>query len=369
MRAMKVPFLDLKAQYASIREDVLSAVSEVLDSQLCIGGQQIAELEARIAALSDCKYAVGVSSGTDALLCVLMSLDLAPGDEVITTPFSFFATAGEIARLGAKPVFVDIDPRTFNMDPSLIERSITSRTRAIIPVHLYGQMADMDPIMEIAEKHCLMVIEDAAQAIGATYRGRKAGSMGAAGCFSFYPTKNLGACGDAGMITTNDRQLYERMLLMRNHGGDRQYFHRYIGGNFRLDALQAAILLVKLPYLERWSEARRRNAAYYDERLRGTAVGTPYVNPDCTHIYHQYVVTVAQRDDVKKRLESESIGCQVYYPLPLDQQECFRDLRNANASICANAARAAQQVLALPIYPELSREMQDYVIDAITGGQ
>src|SRR5579864_1583970 len=241
---MNVPLLDLKAQYATIKEEVLAAVAEVLDSQVCIGGPKIAELEQKIAAISDCKYAVGVSSGTDALLCSLMALEIGPGDEVITTPFTFFATAGSIARTGATPVFVDIDPRTYNMNPESIEPAVTKRTKAIMPVHLFGQMCDMDPIMEIANRHGLYVIEDAAQSITATYKGRKAGSIGTCGCFSFFPSKNLGGAGDGGMIVTNDQALYEKMSLLRNHGAKPKYYHKYIGGNFRLDPIQAAILLV-----------------------------------------------------------------------------------------------------------------------------
>lgn len=362
---MEVPFLDLKAQYAQIKNQVLAAVSDVLESQVCIGGPKIAELEDQIAALSGCQYAVGVSSGTDALLCSLMSLDIGPGDEVITTPFTFFGTAGAIARTGAKPVFVDIDPRTYNIDPALIERRITRQTKVIIPVHLYGQMAEMDPIMEVANRHGIPVIEDAAQAIGATYQGRQAGSIGAVACFSFYPTKNLGACGDAGMIVTNDARLRDRMSMMRNHGGDRKYFHRYVGGNFRLDPIQAAILLVKLPYLRKWSEARRQNAAYYDRHFRGTALRTPCVHPDCVSIYHQYVIEVDRREEMIAHLHAKGVGCEVYYPLSLDQQECFQRFGYNSESRCPKSSRAAGRVLALPVYPELTPTMQDYVIGAV----
>src|ERR1017187_8113620 len=244
---MKVPLLDLKAQWATIREAALAAVTEVLDSQVCIGGPKVAELEQKIAAISDCKYAVGVSSGTDALLCSLMALGIGPGDEVITTPFTFFATAGSIARTGATPVFVDIEPRTYNINPELIEVAVTKRTKAIMPVHLFGQVCDMDPILKVANKHGLLVIEDAAQSITATYKGRKAGSIGTVGCFSFFPSKNLGAAGDGGMIVTNDETLYAKTALFRNHGAKPKYHHRFIGGNFRLDPIQAAVLLVKLP--------------------------------------------------------------------------------------------------------------------------
>jgi dTDP-4-amino-4,6-dideoxygalactose transaminase len=350
---MKIPLLDLKAQYASIRAEVLASVAEVLESQVCIGGPKISQLEQKIAEISDCKYAVGVSSGTDALLCSLMSLDIASGDEVITTPFTFFATAGCIARTGAKPVFVDIDPRTYNINPELIERAITKNTKAIMPVHLFGQMCDMDPIMDIAQRHGLAVIEDAAQSITATYKGRKAGSIGTCGCFSFFPSKNLGAAGDGGMIVTNDESLYNRMLIMRSHGSKPKYYHRYIGGNFRLDPLQAAILLVKLKYLNDWSNARRTHADQYNRELKDVAVDTPYVAPSCVSIYNQYVIRLPQRDELKASLGAHEIGTEIYYPLPLHLQECFRPLGFTEGSF-PESERAAQQVLALPVYPELN---------------
>ena len=359
---MKVPLLDLKAQYSTIKGEVLAAVAEVLESQVCIGGPKVAELEREIAAISDCKYGVAVSSGTDALLCSLMSLSIGGGDEVITTPFSFFATAGCISRVGAKPVFVDIDPNTYNIDPRLIEAAITPRTRAIIPVHLFGQMADMDLIMDIANRHGLFVIEDAAQSISATYKGRKAGSIGTTGCFSFFPSKNLGAAGDAGLIVTNDEALYERMSMMRSHGAKPKYYHKYVGGNFRLDPIQAAILLVKLPHLDAWSEARRRNAARYGRLLAGSPVTTPYIRPDCVSIFNQYVVRVRNRDEVIKAFAGAGISSEVYYPLPLHLQECFSYAvpRGVHFPV---SERAAEQVLALPIYPELTPEMIDYVAD------
>ncbi|HEY1576212.1 MAG TPA: DegT/DnrJ/EryC1/StrS family aminotransferase, partial [Terracidiphilus sp.] len=319
---MKVPLLDLKAQYASIRDEIQAAVAEVLESQVCIGGPKVAELEQKVAALSECKHAVGVSSGTDALLCSLMALGIGPGDEVITTPFTFFATAGCIARVGALPVFVDIDRRTFNIDPARIEDAITPRTKAIIPVHLFGQMCDMDPIMEIARKHNLYVIEDAAQAISATYKGRKAGSIGTVGCFSFFPSKNLGGAGDGGMVVTNDSELYERLVMMRSHGSKPKYYHKLVGGNFRLDPLQAAILLVKLPHLNEWSELRRAHAAYYDRALAHCSLDTPYIAPECVSIFNQYVVRFRERDALKAALRQADIGSEIYYPLSLHQQEC-----------------------------------------------
>lgn len=361
---MEVPLLDLKAQYAKIKDEVLAGISEVLESQRCIGGPKVAELEEKIARISDCGFGVGVSSGTDAILNCLMSLDIGPGDEVITTPFTFFSTAGCIARVGAKPVFVDIDSRTFNIDPSLIEPAITERTRAIIPVHLFGQMSDMDPIMEVADKYDLTVIEDAAQSMTSTYKGRKAGSIGTAGCFSFFPSKNLGGVGDGGLIVTSDQQLTERLRMMRDHGQNPQYYYRHIGGNFRLDPIQAAALLVKLPHLDEWSEARRLNAAYYDERFAGTAVRTPYVRPDCVSVYNQYVVRTPRRDELMAHLQQSNIGCAVYYPVPLHLQECFSYLGHKEGDF-PESEKTAREVLALPIYPELTEEMKDYVADTI----
>lgn len=352
---MKIPLLDLKVQHAGIREEVLRAVAEVLDSQVCILGPKVEELEKKVAALSDCRFAVGVSSGTDALLAALMALGIGQGDEVVTTPFTFFATAGCIARVGALPVFVDIDPRTFNIDPSRIEAAITPRTRAIMPVHLFGQMCDMDPIMEIANRHGIPVIEDAAQAISATYKGRKAGSMGAIGCFSFFPSKNLGAAGDGGMCVTNDAKLHEMLLLMRSHGSKPKYYHKYVGGNFRLDPIQAAVLLVKLPHLETWSLARRRNAALYDAAFAGSPVVTPFVHPDCMSIYNQYSIRVSGRDALRMGLIDAGIGNEIYYPVPLHLQECFQG-RCRMAGSMAYAEAAASEILALPIYPELTPE-------------
>ena len=360
---MKVPLLDLKAQHAAIREQVLAAVAEVLDSQVCIGGPKVAEIEQKIAALSDCKYAVGVSSGTDALLCSMMALGLGPGDEAITTPFTFFATAGSIARTGTTPVFVDIDPRTYNINPESIERAVTPRTKAIVPVHLFGQMCDMDPIMRIANRHGLYVIEDAAQSITATYKGRKAGSIGAAGCFSFYPSKNLGAAGDGGMVVTNDTALYERMVAMRNHGSQSKYYHPYIGGNFRLDPIQAAVLLAKLPHLDSWSERRRRNAAVYNSAFAGTDIGAPFVLPECVSIYNQYVVRAPERNRLMEEFRRQDIGCDIYYPLCLSLQPCFLHLGYKPGSL-PEAERASAEVLALPIYPELTAEQKQCVIHA-----
>ena len=361
---MNVPLLDLKAQYMQIKDELHAAVLEVLESQRFIGGPKVAELEERIADMSGCKFAVGASSGTDAILNCLMSLGIGPGDEVITTPFTFFATAGCIARVGAKPVFVDIDARTFNIDPSRIEAAVNEKTRAIIPVHLFGQMADMDPIMAVARKYNLAVIEDAAQSIGATYKGKKAGSIGTAGCFSFFPSKNLGGIGDGGMVVTNDAELAGRLRIMRDHGQDPRYHYKYIGGNFRLDAIQAAALLAKLPHLEQWSQARRRNAAYYDEKFAGTVVRTPYIQPECVSVYNQYVVRVPRRDELVEHLQANGIGCAVYYPVPLHLQECFRYLGYKPGDL-PESEKAAKEVLALPVYPELTERQRDYVIEAV----
>lgn len=362
---MQVPLLDLKGQYAQLKEQILEKVRQVLDSQICIGGPMVQELEKQIAPVCGCAYAVGVSSGTDALLASLMSLGIGAGDEVITTPFTFFATAGSIARVGAKPVFVDIDPKTYNINPDLIESAITPRTKAILPVHLFGQCADMDPILQIAQTYRLAVIEDACQAISATYKARKAGSMGTCGCFSFFPSKNLGGIGDGGLVSTNDPQLYEMLVMMRNHGSHPKYYHKYIGGNFRLDPIQAAALLVKLPHLDRWSQARRDNAAYYNQRFSCcSAIKTPYISPPCVSIFNQYVIRVPKRDELFQYLQSRKIGCEIYYPVPLHLQECFGYLGYKTGQL-PEAEKAAKEVIALPIYPELTAEMKQYVADTV----
>lgn len=361
---MQVPLLDLKAQYAVIKDEVLAKINEVLDSQRCIGGPLVEELERAVAEVCNCKYAVGVSSGTDALLSSLMSLGIGPGDEVITTPFTFFATAGSIARVGAKPVFVDIDPLTYNIDPKLIEAAITDKTKAIMPVHLFGQMADMDPMMQLAGQASLAVIEDAAQAISCTYKGKKAGQMGTCGCFSFFPSKNLGGIGDGGMVVTNDKELYHQLFIMRNHGMEPKYHHQYIGGNFRLDPIQAAALLVKLPLLDKWSAGRRKNAEYYNKKFKGSVVRTPSISKDCVSIYNQYVIRVPKRDELYQHLQFNNIGCEIYYPVPMHLQNCFAYLGKGPGSF-PEAEKAAKEVLALPIYPELTDEMKDYVVQTI----
>ncbi|MBN1123658.1 MAG: DegT/DnrJ/EryC1/StrS family aminotransferase [Sedimentisphaerales bacterium] len=361
---MKVPLLDLISQYATIKEEVLAQVNEVLDTQRCIGGPKVEELEEAVAKASGCKYAVGVSSGTDALLNSLMSLEIKSGDEVITTPFTFFATVGSIWRVGAKPVFVDIDPKTFNLNPELIEPAITKKTKAIMPVHLFGQMADMDPIMAVAGRNSLAVIEDAAQSITSTYKDKKAGSIGTCGCFSFFPSKNLGGIGDGGMVVTNDESLYHRLFIMRNHGMEPKYYHTYVGGNFRLDPIQAATLLVKLPHLKAWSKARRKNAAYYNKKFKNTPVQTPFVREDCESIYNQYVIRVPRRDEMVEYLRSREIGCEIYYPVPMHLQECFSSLRYKEGDF-PESEKATKEVLALPVYPELTDEMKDTVVQAV----
>lgn len=361
---MQVPLLDLKAQYATIKDEVLKQINEVLDSQICIGGPKVAELEKKIAELCECKYAVGMSSGTDAILASLMALGIGPGDEVITTPFTFFATAGCIARVGAKPVFVDIDPRTYNINPALIEPVITKKTKAIMPVHLYGQVADMDPIMQIAGQASLAVIEDACQAISATYKGKKAGAIGTCGCFSFFPSKNLGGIGDGGMTVTSDEDLYKMLVWMRNHGSEPKYYHKYIGGNFRLDPIQAAALLVKLPHLADWSQMRRKNAAFYTKKFKKTMIQTPVIADDCESIFNQYIIRVPRRDELVRHLQANKIGCEIYYPVPLHLQECFAYLGYKTGDM-PEAEKAAREVLALPIYPELTDEMKEFVVKTI----
>ena len=361
---MQVPLLDLVSQYKTIREDVLKQIGEVLDTQRCIGGPKVELLEKQVAALCGCRFAIGVSSGTDALLASLMALNIGPGDEVITTPFTFFATAGSIARVGATPVFVDIDPKTYNIGPSKIEAAVTKKTKAIMPVHLFGQVADMDPIMQIARQHSLAVIEDACQAISAAYKGKKAGAIGTCGCFSFFPSKNLGGIGDGGMAVTDDEALAHKLSLMRNHGMEPKYYHKFIGGNFRLDPIQAAALLVKLPLLDQWSEARRKNAAYYTAKFKGSSVVTPFISQDCVSIFNQYVIRVPRRDEVIRHLQKNNIGCEIYYPVPLHLQECFAYLGKGPGSF-PESEKAAREVMALPVYPELTDEMKDYVVKTV----
>ncbi len=381
-----IPLLDLKAQYATIRDEIRAAMDRVLESQHFILGPEVEALEQEVATYSQCRFGIGVSSGTDALLVALMALEIGRGDEVISTPYTFFATAGCIARLGATPVFVDIDPYTYNIAPAGIEAVITPRTKAILPVHLFGQMADMDPIMAVAARRNLYVIEDAAQAIGAEYKGRRAGSIGHLGCFSFFPSKNLGGFGDGGMVVTNDPELADRVKLLRGHGARPKYHHQVVGGNFRLDALQAAVLRVKLRYLDDWTAARQRNADTYrrlfaeagDRRqgagIRGqeTEVGSrgcvslPYDAGYGRHIYNQFVIRCERnepRDVLMAHLKERGIGTEVYYPIPLHLQECFANLGHRAGDFPASE-QAAQETLALPIYPELTLEQQAAVISA-----
>lgn len=370
--AMAIPLLDLKLQYATIREEALRVTAEIYESQLFILGKRVEAFERDFAMYCQTKYAIGVSSGTDALLEALMVLNIGPGDEVIVPAYSFFATAGVVSRLGATPVFVDIDLTDYNLDPKLIEAKLTPRTKAIMPVHLYGQCAPMDEIMAIAEARGIAVIEDAAQAVGCDYNGRRAGTIGAMGAFSFFPSKNLGAFGDAGAITTNDPELAQRLIDFRVHGMRPKYFHHYVGGNFRIDALQAAMLHIKLPHLEAWHEGRRRNAAVYrrlfaDANL-GERVVLPEELPGRRHIYNQYVLRFPQgretRDRVMQHLQSQHIGCEVYYPLTLPQQECFKDVPGASDRY-PNSEAAAEQTLAIPIFPELNEEQIGMVVHEV----
>ncbi len=368
---MKVPLLDLKAQYRSIQDEVQEALHKVLESQRFVLGPEVEALEEEVAAYCQCAYGVGVSSGTDALLVSLMALGIGPGDEIVTSPYTFFATAGAISRLGARPVFVDIDPATYNIDPAQIEAALSESTRAIIPVHLFGQMADMDPILKIAAAHELVVIEDAAQAIGAEYRGRRAGSLGQLGCFSFFPSKNLGGMGDGGLVTTSDPQLADRLRLLRNHGYSPKYYSKVVGGNFRLDAIQAAVLRVKLKHLPAWTERRRENARIYRELFEGAGespgergIGVPVELPECHHVYNQFVIQVERRDGLLRQLQKAGIGCEVYYPLALHLQECFAALGHAAGDFPASE-RAAARSLAIPIYPELSSQQIGAVADQV----
>jgi len=362
---MNVPLLDLKAQYAAIKPEVDAAIAEVLDSQHFILGPKVEQCEQTIAAYSQCTHAIGVSSGSDALLACLMAENIGTGDEVITTPYSFFATAGAISRLGATPVFVDIDPLTYNLDVSQIAAKVTPRTRAIIPVHLYGQMADMDAVMAIAQEHALVVIEDAAQAIGAEYKGHRAGSIGHYGCFSFFPSKNLGGIGDGGMIVTNDGQRAEKVRCLRGHGAKPKYYHKIVGGNFRLDAIQAAVVSAKLPHLDSWTAARQQNAKRYDRLFddAGVPIGLPLVQAD-RHIFNQYVIRVSRRDELQAHLKKNGVGTEVYYPVPLHLQECFAYL-GYQVGAFPESERAAKETLALPIQPELTEAQARFVVECV----
>ena len=364
----RIPLLDLTAQNGPLREEILTAIARVCDSQRFIMGPEIDALERELAPLLAVKHAISLSSGTDAVLLALMALGIGPGDEVITTTYSFFATAGAITRLGARPVLVDIDPLTFNIDPDQTAAAITPKTKAIIPVHLFGLSADLDPIMECAHRHAIPVVEDAAQAIGAQYKSKKVGGIGTFGCFSFFPSKNLGAFGDAGLLTTNDDVLARRARLLRTHGMEPKYYHHVVGGNFRMDALQAAVLRVKAPHVEGWTRARRENAARYRLLFHRAgleyAIRLPAEPPDRLHIYNQFVIRLADRDALKRHLDREGIGNEIYYPVPFHLQPCFADLGYQRGAF-PHAERAAAETLAIPIYSELAEAQQQAVVDAI----
>jgi len=382
---MQVPLLDLKAQYGGIKKDIDDAIKNVVDSQYFILGPEVKKLEEKISEYLSAKHCIGVSSGTDALLISLMAIDVGPGDEIIVPTYSFFATAGVVSRLNAKPVFCDIDPITYNIDPNDIEKKINKKTKAIIPVHLYGQSAEMQRIMEIAEKHGLKVIEDGAQAIGVEYKNKKrVGILGHLGCFSFFPSKNLGCFGDGGMVTTNDEEMGERLRILRVHGGKPKYYHKTIGGNFRLDAMQAAVLNVKLDHLDSWSAKRRENAETYTKLFMETGLSETegmiefdkknsvllpkalYKNDGLKnyHIYNQYVIRVKSRDELRAFLKEKGIGNEVYYPVPFHRQECFKDLGFSDKDY-PNSNRASEESIALPIYPELTKDQIKYVVETI----
>jgi dTDP-4-amino-4,6-dideoxygalactose transaminase len=364
---MHVPMLDLSEQYIKIKEEVLTKLDEVMTSTRFILGDNVKKLEADVAEYSEVPYGIGVANGSDALHISLQACGVQTGDEVITTPFTFFATAGAVARAGATPVFVDIDPITFNIDPTKIEAAITENTKAIIPVHLYGQTADMDPIIEIAKKHHLYIVEDAAQAIGATYKGKKSGSLGDTCCFSFFPTKNLGAYGDAGMVVTNNEELADKMKVIRVHGSKPKYYHHVLGYNSRLDEMQAAILNVKFSYLDSWVDNRRKNAQMYTELLNkelGETVVTPVELEDRFHVFHQYTIRVPERDKLQAFLKEQGIETMVYYPLPLHVQPVFKDLGYKEGDF-PEAEKAAKEAISLPMFPELKKEQIEYVVKNI----
>jgi dTDP-4-amino-4,6-dideoxygalactose transaminase len=372
---MKVPLLNLKAQYQIIKKEVLGTAEELFESQYFILGPRVASLEKEIADYCSSKHAVGVSSGTDALLVSLMAMDIGFKDMVITTPYTFFATAGSITRTGARPIFVDIDPNTYNISPESLESTIDSmplteleRLKAIVPVHLYGQCADMSPILEICEKHNLIVIEDAAQAIGAEYKKQRAGSMGDFGCFSFFPSKNLGAFGDGGMVTTNSDEFYDKLCTLRAHGSHPKYYHKFVGGNFRLDAFQAAVLSIKLKYLDQWTTARQKNAQNYRDLFKNAGIEDVVelpVEKENRHIYNQFVIRLKEkRDDLRGYLNDAGIGTEVYYPVPMHLQECFSGLGYRKGDF-PEAEHAALHTLALPVYPELSDDQMAYVVEKI----
>ncbi len=364
---MKVPLLDLRAQHQTIRAEVMAAVERVFENQTFVLGEEVSAFEKAAAEYCRVKHAIGCASGSDALLLALMAYDIGPGDEVITVPFTFFATAGAIARTGARPVFVDINAGDFNVNVAQLEAAITPRTKAVMPVHLFGQCAAMDAINEIARRHNLPVIEDAAQAIGSEINGRRAGTLGEIGCFSFFPSKNLGGAGDGGLLTTNNDELADKLLMLRVHGSKVKYFHRYVGINSRLDALQAAVLNVKLKHLDEWTAARQRNAERYNKLFADAAleeVTTPAAHPGHRHIYNQYTIRCARRDELMEYLKEQGIGTEIYYPVPLHLQECFAYL-GGRAGTLPVSEQTALECLSLPVYPELTAEMQQYVVERI----
>ena len=368
---MNVPLLDLKGQYLTMKDEIVKEMLEVCESQRFILGPKVEKLESEVAQYCQAPYCCGVTSGSDALIIALMVEGIGAGDEVITTPFTFFATVGAIVRVGAKPVFADIDPVTFNIDPAKIEEKITSKTKAIIPVHLFGQSADMDPIMAIAKKHNLVVIEDGCQAIGAEYKGKRVGSIGDYGCFSFFPSKNLGCFGDGGAVTAIDEEKSKLLKIFRNHGQSGTYIHDYVGGNFRLDALQAAVLSIKLRYLDSWSEARQKNAAHYRKLFAAAGLDGQIALPQeaeysTRHIYNQFCICVAdgKRDALKQFLADNGVGCAVYYPLSLHLQNCFKEL-GGKIGDQPVSERITGEIMALPIYPESTDEMREYVVEKI----
>ena len=374
---MKVSLLNLKLQYQSIREEVLREIEKLCDKQSFILGENVAGLENEIAQYCHTKYAIGVASGTDAILLALLAADVGPGDKVVTTPYTFFATAGSIARLNAIPVFVDIEPDTFNIDPNKLEDCLkklaarhSSRTtlKAILPVHLYGQCAEMEPILKLSKKYRLTVIEDAAQTIGAEYKGKRAGSLGDFGCFSFYPSKNLGGFGDGGMVTTNNERLAEKVRILRVHGSKPKYYHKFVGINSRLDEIQAVVLRIKLRHLETWTRKRQEKAETYNFLFKEAGllntITLPVIRPNGRHVFNQYVIRVKKRDNLREYLAKEGIGTEIYYPVPLHLQECFRYLGCKRGNLPVSE-KAAKETLALPIYPELTPEEQEYVVNKI----
>jgi len=372
---MQINLLDISPQHEPILAEIKEAIDSVLRTNRYILGPEVTQLEENVAQYSGCQYGIGVSSGTDALLIALMGLDIGPGDEVITSTFSFFATAGVIVRLGAKPVFADIEADSFNIDPHSIESLITSKTKAILPVHLYGQCADMQPINEIAARNNLAVIEDAAQAIGSEYRDNsRAGCLGTVGCFSFFPSKNLGAIGDAGMVTTNDAALADKIRILRVHGGERKYYHSKIGGNFRIDAIQAAVLNVKLKYLDSWTKQRQKNAELYKSLFQASSAcmeavvfpKTVYKNSGCEHyhIYNQYIIRAAKRDELRVHLSDKGIANEIYYPVPFHMQECFEELGYKQGDF-PEAEKAAAETVSIPVYPGMTEEQIEYVVNEI----